>query len=256
MKVGRGQVAKIRHGFTLIELLVVISIIAIIAAILFPVFARARENARRASCQSNMKQLALGLMQYIQDNDGRTLLSNGDGWFGAGTTTKNQWDSVQPYIKSAQLLHCPSARNFQDPWAPDNEWRRPQYGFPYMHTSTTNYICVSVETSANVPVPMLDLFPEVSRTCLLGETQVNNDDNYKKYGWAGGQFQATAPRTGFVWLNWEHHFDGANYCYLDGHVKWLKQDAVQTVFTAQGSDGKGITAANASNYPIVFAWKR
>src|SRR5690606_6779733 len=60
-----------KRGFTLIELLVVIAIIAILAAILFPVFARARENARRASCQSNLKQIGLGLMQYTQDYDER-----------------------------------------------------------------------------------------------------------------------------------------------------------------------------------------
>lgn len=60
---------KFRHGFTLIELLVVIAIISILAAILFPVFARARENARRTSCMSNLKQINLGLLQYTQDSD-------------------------------------------------------------------------------------------------------------------------------------------------------------------------------------------
>jgi prepilin-type N-terminal cleavage/methylation domain-containing protein len=60
---------KVKRGFTLIELLVVIAIIAILAAILFPVFARARENARRASCQSNLKQIALGVFMYNQDYD-------------------------------------------------------------------------------------------------------------------------------------------------------------------------------------------
>src|SRR5688500_6579567 len=80
----------IRNGFTLIELLVVIAIIAILAAILFPVFARARENARRSSCQSNMKQLGLGMMQYTQDYDEKLPCgvyqgvngTNGQGWGG------------------------------------------------------------------------------------------------------------------------------------------------------------------------------
>src|SRR5471032_329947 len=66
----KGSTKTVKRGFTLIELLVVIAIIAILAAILFPVFARARENARRASCQSNLKQLTLGILQYTQDYDG------------------------------------------------------------------------------------------------------------------------------------------------------------------------------------------
>ena len=100
---------RTRTGFTLIELLVVIAIIAILAAILFPVFARARENARRASCQSNLKQIGLGVMQYTQDYDekfptwARRVPTSGD---------RARWQcAVQPYLKSQQVFECPSNQN-------------------------------------------------------------------------------------------------------------------------------------------------
>ena len=90
-----------KKGFTLIELLVVIAIIAILAAILFPVFARARENARRASCSSNLKQMGLAVMQYTQDYDElMPFYYNRAGiWW---------MDAVNPYAKSYQIWKCPS----------------------------------------------------------------------------------------------------------------------------------------------------
>lgn len=90
-----------KRGFTLIELLVVIAIIAILAAILFPVFAKAREKARQATCTSNTKQILLGLTQYTQDYD-ECLLATCGGW-GVG------WQGyIQPYLKSVQVFKCPS----------------------------------------------------------------------------------------------------------------------------------------------------
>lgn len=102
-------------GFTLIELLVVIAIIAILAAILFPVFARAKENAKRACCMSNLKELGLGLHMYAQDYDE---------WFPIGTDT-TQWGSDQnpklafewalwPYVKNQDLFYCPSSTAFRE----------------------------------------------------------------------------------------------------------------------------------------------
>ena len=119
-----------KRAFTLIELLVVIAIIAILAAILFPVFARARENARRASCQSNLKQIGLATMQYVQDYDGAyyphrfnlttagnpLMQSNGgptpNALISGDATNRVFWISLlQPYTKSYQLFQCPSNPN-------------------------------------------------------------------------------------------------------------------------------------------------
>ncbi|RYX85496.1 DUF1559 domain-containing protein [bacterium] len=103
-----------KSAFTLIELLVVIAIIAILAAILFPVFARARENARKASCMSNMKQLGLGLMQYTQDYDERFPCPGATNYNGEfrnddGSAAKASWrQKIYPYVKSVQIFICPS----------------------------------------------------------------------------------------------------------------------------------------------------
>jgi prepilin-type N-terminal cleavage/methylation domain-containing protein len=95
---------KSHKGFTLIELLVVIAIIAILAAILFPVFARARENARRASCASNLKQIGLGIMQYTQDYDECYMIH-----YDASAGNAKYWHQIlQPYVKSTQIFDCPS----------------------------------------------------------------------------------------------------------------------------------------------------
>ncbi len=131
---------KHRTGFTLIELLVVIAIIAILAAILFPVFAKAREKARQTACLSNEKQIGLGLLQYSQDNN-EFMISAWSGLGGYGpsdkspTSYKYKWmDSIYPYVKSTAVFSCPDFHDdfgvkttgkyipiAQDPTSPDDK---------------------------------------------------------------------------------------------------------------------------------------
>lgn len=104
-----------RRAFTLIELLVVISIISVLAAILFPVFARARENARRSSCSSNLKQMGLSMMMYAQDHDERitpTWTENSPHKLPNGTYNTQLWyHMLYPYMKNRQIMNCPSAES-------------------------------------------------------------------------------------------------------------------------------------------------
>ena len=110
----------VSRGFTLVELLVVIAIIAILAAILFPVFARARENARKTSCQSNLKQIGLAALQYAQDYDEKVMplgyIYGGKTYYWWGSwnyidTLDKSESMLQPYMKNTQIQACPSFDN-------------------------------------------------------------------------------------------------------------------------------------------------
>ena len=200
--VARRAVSSSKKGFTLIELLVVIAIIAILAAILFPVFARARENARRASCLSNTKQIGLGILQYTQDYDEK-LPSSYDL---SGDETKCWWGAmIQPYVKSTQLFYCPS----------DSTFTRANGFFRYNVSYGYNYAYLNAVATPNYSGGGISLasITEVSQTVMLGDS--NNSLPYIIYSQATYQ---PLPR----------HLEGANVCFVDGHSKWFKIPGVLT----------------------------
>ena len=220
---------KERRAFTLIELLIVIAIIAILAAILFPVFARARENGRRASCASNMKQIALAMIQYSQDADGRMFPAQGDS---GGELSALSF--VLPYLKSTQVFHCPSAKltkgNAPTALVP-LAVNATHYGLPYSNsTSNGSKTVVTLLSAAMAPMPTkMDKIPSPTTTCMLAEVdatcspgpgwdhfRANDLNNNGMCGKVAGFHAGTNPR----------HFDGNNYAFADGHVKWLNNDKV------------------------------
>jgi len=152
-----------RHrGFTLIELLVVIAIIAILAAILFPVFAQVRESARATSCASNQRQLSLGVMVYAQDFD-ETLPMVTNYATGATAPDRMWMATVQPYVKNEGIFLCPSAesKRFAPDWA-GRGW------LPLGYNSMTGYDPTGVE--APTSVTPLTLLTEPARTVLFADT--------------------------------------------------------------------------------------
>ena len=221
-------------GFTLIELLVVIAIIAILAAILFPVFGRARENARRSSCQSNQKQIGLGILQYVQDYDEKypNQLS-GDSAASAeisiplGSIARTVPDKTQPYLKSAQIWKCPSSS--QDIGGGGNPLvQHMSYhynGALMLQNSTTESTGISqaaIQESARV-VMLRDsankrsfsnfyLRPQLDPDRTTGLTQLEIDqldrDDYLSAA------------------NQPPHFNGYNLLFADGHVKYLDNSKI------------------------------
>ena len=211
----------LRNAFTLIELLVVIAIIALLAAILFPVFGRARENARRSSCQSNLKQIGVGIMQYVQDYDSTMpQLHYYDG--------SNRWtDTLQPYFKSYQLLRCPSDTNTNEPAPGTNNSSYSANGLgiqhpinqgtsPWSSSTWTGAVTNRWVTQAYIPTPsttvmMADGIDSCWEINNIATTTVSINSSVE-------------PRQFGEWR--ERHLETINTLWADGHVKAVKLEVL------------------------------
>ena len=225
-------------AFTLIELLVVIAIIAILAAILFPVFARARENARRASCASNLKQIGLGVVQYSQDYDERmpsVRMNPGNVDFNGGA-----WPVLlQPYIKSYQLFACPSntRNNLYMEDAADPGTTAPLRAVVSYAAQTE---AGGTGTAGNGGAfggrgsigPALADFASVSQTLMIVDANTASTDFRSTNGlWNSTKAQASGDKPALF----AGHLSTMNVLFADGHVKTMKP--LQTITTAMGGSG-------------------
>ena len=263
-----------RKAFTLIELLVVIAIIAILAAILFPVFARARENARRASCASNMKQIGLGWIMYAQDYDEMTTpmyTNTGPGPF-LGKADHSYWpDLLYPYIKSGSgkagesdsvrgIFTCPSTNSLLAGFTAPDLWTSVRYAYNQSNLNNDYIVFDSGSSSRGVN---LSKFGHPAETICFSEGITgggpfllgsDNAGNVSAQSAAYGAYNPDAPiirasndaatlynslHDGKIGENGttyasiitdrtlHQHFDGSNYAFADGHVKWLKNTTLK-----------------------------
>lgn len=247
-----------KRGFTLIELLVVIAIIAILAAILFPVFAQAREKARATSCLSNNKQVTLAFQMYLQDYD-ETMVPHliGAGEVLGGTLYRYRWPMLlSPYIKTWAIFRCPSSADPAGAWRPGpyNWWanwqRNSSIGYNYLGLGIwcdcSN--CIQGVSVASVARPAGTIaFVDSAMQTTADPYPTNAEDGFYAvnapaqyaaivpapttctwYNGANGGWDWTkpGPKPDFIGWTIDRHTDGMNVGWVDGHTKFMRPAAL------------------------------
>lgn len=230
-------------GFTLIELLVVVAIIALLAAMLFPVFARARESARKTSCASNLKQIGLGWMQYAQDYDEsvmRVSISGGPGktfyWWGSfdGTTLRPNEGLLQPYMKSTQIQACSSF---------DNALRvvvgLTGYAYNNAYLSPSSYGPPPTYTEIPRPVSLAQIQSPAETVVMADSARINIGSGTPTLE---GNTYLSTPSSAYPAFHARHNETGS-VLWADGHVK-----AMKPIFRSGGFGYLGSGPYNAADF--------
>lgn len=270
-----------KRAFTLIELLVVIAIIAILAAILFPVFAQAREKARQTTCLSNTKQIGLGLQMYLNDYDEmfprrddciapQTLpwlptALGCNGPFGQRVNHYKWQFWIYPYVKNIDIFFCPSRQRDQANWTQNGEIFN-AYSLNLSVTGSTNTYNGQNQTGAYRNSFLGGGMPGVSQpagTMIVMEHWFPGVWSYvtpsavvqTAYPMATKEVWQRALKTnngtGAVDKRAAPHSDGFNITYVDGHAKWMSVDA----FLAQCPSGTVYQVSSVPNpYPSGMTW--
>jgi prepilin-type N-terminal cleavage/methylation domain-containing protein/prepilin-type processing-associated H-X9-DG protein len=225
-----------RAGFTLIELLVVIAIIAILAAILFPVFAQAREKARSATCLSNMKQTGLAFTMYVQDYDevNPRAYHSGDP---CGPRSVSWMEMFQPYMKNVGILVCPSdanplvTRNYKTSYIPN-----------YCTMPPGDFTAVSMASIVE-PADTIVLADRGQQArCRVGKFPVDSSaSGTTGQGAVCGTVACTSTDRFFDRVAWDRHTEGGNYIFNDGHAKWKR---VEQTYCPKNLWGPGTPGSN------------
>jgi prepilin-type N-terminal cleavage/methylation domain-containing protein/prepilin-type processing-associated H-X9-DG protein len=221
-------------AFTLIELLVTIAIIAILAAILFPVFAQAREKARQTACLNNVKQMALATAMYVQDYEAFPPVS----LFTLGLNIR-WYDLIQPYVRSQQLHTCPTVPHLKF-------GRNPAYGYNYQYLGNSRVNCSNVpvaDSAIQTPAQTVLIADSRGTGTRLCDNDEPTDQDYLSVDCLGNHAYTIDPPVlppcksgggpnrfsaggtpGLRSPIHPRHLGGANVTFVDGHAKWVRTD--------------------------------